>query len=60
MVRTIFTSGGATKVRTVKNDVNTRTIMPNFVNRSMSVIFTALADRTLKMTDILETIKVNK
>lgn len=52
-VRPTITTGGATIVRTNKPIPTQRQIMPNRFSNVASVIFTALADRTLNTTEIL-------
>lgn len=52
-VRPTITTGGATIVRTSKPIPTQRQMMPKRFNRVASVIFTALAERTRKTTDIL-------
>lgn len=52
-VRPTITTGGATIVRTNKPIPTQRQMMPNRFNRVASVIFTALAERTLNTTEIL-------
>lgn len=45
--------GGDTRVRTMRKSMNIPTMAPSRLMRSMSVILTALADRTRNMTEIL-------
>ena len=45
--------GGDTRVRTMRKRMNIPTMAPSRLMRSMSVILTALADRTRNMTEIL-------
>lgn len=49
-----MTTGGATKVRIIKNTQKTPTIIPSLFNKSKSVIRIGLAERTWKITDILK------
>ena len=53
----VYTTGGDTNVLISKNKTKTPTIRPKRLIKSMSVILTAFADLTLKMTDILQTSK---
>ena len=46
--------GGETRVRTMRKRTNIPTIAPSLLIRSMSVIFTAFADLTRNMTEILK------
>ena len=46
--------GGAIRVRMMRKRMNMPTMAPSLLIRSMSVIFTALAERTRKITEILE------
>ena len=55
----VQTTGGETSVRISKNKTKTPTIRPNRLIKSISVILTAFADLTLKMTDILQNKKDN-
>jgi len=48
-----MTMGGETKVRISRQRTKTPTMAPKRLIRSMSVILTALAERTRKMTEIL-------
>lgn len=48
-----MTTGGATSVLMLRNTLNVRTMMPSRFSRLASVIFTAFADFTRKITDIL-------
>jgi hypothetical protein len=54
-----MTMGGATNVLMLRNTLNVRTMMPSRFNRLASVIFTAFADFTRKITDILRTSQVS-
>lgn len=47
-------AGGATSVRMARKTLNTPAITPTRFTRSRSVIFTARADLTRKMTEILQ------
>lgn len=49
-----MTMGGETKVLMRRKRTKTPTTTPRRLIKSMSVIFTALADFTLNMTDILQ------
>lgn len=48
-----MTTGGATRVLMLRNTLKVRTMMPSRFSRLASVIFTAFADFTRKITDIL-------
>lgn len=52
-----MTAGGATSVRIASRTQATPTITPILRSRYMSDIFTAFAERTWKITDILMTKK---
>lgn len=52
-VRAMITTGGATRVLMLRNTLNVRTMTPSRFSRLASVIFTAFADFTRKITDIL-------
>lgn len=54
VVRPTITTGGATKVLITKKMLKTATIIPRRFNRLISVILTAFAERTRKITDILK------
>ena len=56
----IITFGGDTKVRMSRKSTKIATITPVLLIRSMSVIFTAFAERTRNITDILKYIYVSK
>jgi hypothetical protein len=49
-----MTTGGDTRVRMSKHNTKIPTIRPSLLIKSISVILTALADLTLKITEILE------
>lgn len=49
-----MTIGGETSVLINKNKTKAPTMIPKRLIKSMSVIFTALAERTRNMTDILK------
>ena len=53
-VRATITTGGATNVLMLRNTLNVRTMIPSRFSRLASVIFTAFADFTRKITDILQ------
>lgn len=53
LVLPTMTAGGATNVRIARSTQATPTMMPIRRRRYMSDIFTAFADRTWKITDIL-------
>ena len=50
----IITCGGDTNVRISRNRTKIATMTPVLLIRSISVIFTALAERTRNITDILK------
>jgi hypothetical protein len=53
-----MTMGGETRVRMRRKRTKVPTMIPKRLIKSMSVIFTALAERTWKMTEILKKIKL--
>ena len=50
----VLPRGGDTRVLTIRNRTNIPTMAPNLLIKSISVIFTALADRTRNITEILK------
>ena len=53
-VSVILPLGGETSVLTIRNRTNIPTMAPNLLIKSISVILTALAERTRNMTEILK------